>query len=348
MSEDMDAKPAVSVLMPVYNGEKYLAEAIESILNQSFDDFEFIIIDDGSTDGTAAILAKYERKDARICIHHQTNQGVIAALNKGIKLTQGKYIARMDADDVSLPERLARQVDFLETHPEIGVLGTLVQIMDGTGNTFYTWPFFTQHGALRWCLCFFCPIMHPTAMMRRQIVEWAGGYSSDMVHAEDYDLWQRLSGMTRLSNLPDVLLHLRIHDTNVSNVHSSEQRRNSVRISNLMISNILNEEVPIDKVQRLWDKEFQTASDVRPVAELVYRLYQAIVSNGELSPIEKQAIRRDAAMRMCGLTRQWVNNVSVWGVLAQAFYLDPLLVLRVAKGLLLRLFNMRPRPRCAL
>lgn len=341
----VDDSPLVTVLMPVFNGEKYLAEAIESILHQTFRDFEFLIIDDGSIDGTAEILHRYALQDKRIRLHHhQTNQGLIAALNKGLELARGKFIARMDQDDVSLPERLAKQVDFLETNPEIGVLGTLVQIMDGSGNISYTWPYFTQHDALRWCLCFFNPIMHPAVMMRREIVERAGGYSSDMVDAEDYDLWRRLSNLTRLSNLPDVLLHLRLHEANVSKVHFSEQQRNSVRISSMMISHILNEEVPHSQVQRLWDREFKTASDVRQAAELVYRLYQAIIANGDFSPIEKQAIRRDAAIRMCVLTRQWVNNVSVWGVLAQACYLDPLLVLRVAKVLLLRLFKMRPSP----
>jgi glycosyltransferase involved in cell wall biosynthesis len=343
MSTDMTAAPAVSVLMPVYNGERYLATAIESILNQTFADFEFIIVDDGSTDGTAAILADYQQRDERIQVYRQENQGIVASLNRGLELAQGKYIARMDSDDVSLPERLAKQVDFLEAHPDIGVLGTWVKIMDSSGSTSDTWQFPAQHGVLGWCLCFTCPIMHPTVMMRRQIVEQAGGYSSDMVHAEDYDLWRRLSGVTRLSNLPDVLLQLRLHEANVSRVYTSEQRRNSVRISSLMISHILNEEVPVSTVQRLWDQESQTAYDVRPVAALVYRLYKAIVSGGGLSTGEEEAIRRDAAIRLYDLSRPWVRNVSVWGVLARAFCLDPALVLRVLKGGLHRLSSMRSR-----
>lgn len=324
-------KPKVSVVMAVYNGARYLREAVESILNQTFSDFEFVIIDDGSVDGTAEILHYYAQRDERIRIHRQTNQKLIAALNMGFEMAQGVYIARMDADDVSLPERLARQVDFLDAHPEIGVLGTGFQIMDGYGNTSHTVHFPKQHGVLRWYLCFYCPIVHPSVMMRREIVEQAGGYDADMVHAEDYDLWRRLSCVTRLSNLQDTLLQLRKHDVNVSNVHVSEQRRNAIRISTQMISHILNEEVPAGIVQRLWDQKFQKASDMYPVAELVYRLYQAIVSNGELSTIEKRTICRDAAMRLWGLTRPWVKNVSVWGVLSRAFYLDPLLVLRLVK-----------------
>lgn len=339
--------PKVSVVMSVYNGERLVKEAVDSILNQTFTDFEFIIIDDGSADHSSEILFEKAKLDKRIhVVVNQENIGLTKSLNKALSLANGKYIARMDADDVSLPERLAKQVNFLETHPEIGVLGTGVQIVDGYGNTSQTWQFSTQHGVLRWCLCFFNPIVHPSVMMRRQIVERAGGYSSDTMFAQDYDLWRRLSGVTRLSNLQDVLLHLRKHDANVSNVHISEQRRYSVQVSSLMISHILNEEVPAGTVQRLWDQEFQTASDVRPVAGLVYRLYQAIVSNGELSSIEKQIIRRDAAKRLFRLNRPWVQDVNVWGVLARACYLDPSLVLQVVKGRLRRMFNLRPHTSC--
>ena len=337
------SNPGVSVLLPVYNSANYLRESIESILNQSFKEFELLIICEPCTDGSIEIIKSY--KDSRIIhIQNEKRLGLINSLNMGIELAQGEYIARMDADDVSLPERLAKQVEFLDAHPEVGVLGCAVQVIDDYGNPSHIRQFPVEHGVLRWHLCFYNPIAHPTVMMRREIVERAGGYNSDMVHTEDYDLWRRLSGVTRLSNFQDVLLHLRKHGANVSNVHASEQRRNSVRISSLMISHILNEEVPAGTVQRLWDQEFQTAYDVRPVAELVYRLYQAIIAKGELSSIEKQIIRRDAAKRLYNLTRPWVQDVNIWGVLARACYLDPLLVLRVVKGRLRRVFNMRPRP----
>lgn len=329
-----DDSPLVTVLMPVYNGEKYLSESIDSILDQTFLDYEFIIINDGSTDGTSEILRNYSLKDKRIKLHHQSNQGVISALNKGLELARGKYIARMDADDVSLPDRFAKQVDFLETHPEVGVLGTGVRFMDGCGNTSDTLQFPTQHGVLRWCLCFFSPIVHPTVMMRRQIIEQAGGYAESMMIAEDYDLWRRLSCVTRLSNLKDVLLHFRKHDMNVTIVRASESQR--YKVSRMMISNILNEEVPSSIVQRLWDQDFQTVSDVRPVAELVYRLYQAVVSNCELQTMEKQTIRRDVAMRLFRLSGPWALDINVWGILARSIYLDPMLVRKIVKGLFRR------------
>lgn len=339
---DKNIIPKISVLMPVFNCRQYIEESVNSIINQTFTDFEFLIIDDCSTDGTFEYLQSLS--DPRINLIRKTqNSGHTISLNMGLELAKGEYIARMDGDDVSLPERLTKQVDFLETHPEIGVLGTRVQIMDAFGNISHTLQFPTQHGVLRWSLCFYNPIVHPSVIMRREIIERAGGYNPDMKHAEDYDLWRRLSGLTRLSNLQDVLFCLRKHDANVSILNPPEERRFSVQVSRQMISHILNEDVPAVTVQCLWDSRSQSAYYARHVAELVYRLYQSIVSDVELPVLEKHAIRRDAAGRMYVLSRSWVKDISVWGVLVRACYLDPLLVLRIAKQRLLRLFYMRPR-----
>jgi len=324
--------------MPVYNGERFLREAVDSILSQTFTDFEFIIIDDGSTDDTADILRLYAQQDKRIRLHHQTNQGIVAALNTGLGMARGKYLARMDADDISLPGRFAAQVDFLEAHPDVGALGCSVQVMDRESVLSSIWRVPTEHGVLKWQTCFSCPLMHPTVMMRREVVERVGGYDPGMEHAEDYDLWRRLSGVTRLANLDDVLLHLRKHGGNVSATRSSEQRANSIRISALMIANILGEEPPAAVVQSLWERRFDKASDARAGAELVYRLYQAIAASGDLSSREKRSVRRDAAARMWNIGRPWAKDVRVWGVLARACSLDPLIPLRLAGARLRRVF----------
>src|SRR6266446_9100847 len=118
----MNSPPTVSVVMSVYNGQRFLSEAIQSILRQSFSDFEFVIVDDGSTDKSSGILAEYMRLDGRIRVHRHTNKGRAISLNIGIELSKGRYIARMDADDVALPNRLKEQVDFMELHPEVGLL----------------------------------------------------------------------------------------------------------------------------------------------------------------------------------------------------------------------------------
>jgi len=336
----MMSTPLVSVLMPVYNGEPYLREAVESILNQTFTDFEFIIIDDGSTDSTWEILI--EHNDPRIrLVRNKANIGLIRSLNKGLGLARGEYIARMDADDVSFPERLAQQVSSLDGHPEVGVLGCGVQVIDGCGNPSHIRRFPAEHGVIKWCLCFDDPIAHPTVMMRREVVVRAGGYNADMVHAEDYDLWRRLSWTTCLSNLPEVLLHLRRHEACITRAHRAKQLENSIRISQLIMSEVLGEDVPVQVVQRLWSREFEKVNDVRRAANLVYRLCQASVADGALSPAEKRMIRRDAARRLFGLARQQTRDGRAWEVLGPACRLDPWVIGRAAAGRLRRIVHER-------
>jgi len=289
--------PKVSVLLPVYNGELFLKEAIESILSQTFRDFEFIIIDDGSTDGTSAILEHYQQIDDRIHVYRHGHQGLIPSLNRGCHLARGEYIARMDADDVSLPERLARQVEYMETHPEIGVLGCGVQIIDDCGKKTRILQFPTEHAVLKWRLCFYISFTfaHPAVVMRRELVERVGGYNPEMRHTEDYELWRQLSGLTRLSNLSDVLLYLRKHGANVTRVplHIMQQIQNGIRVSQRMVSQVLDEEIAVELIQPLCTLEFKTWDDVKRVSGLVYRIYQAMMADRTLAGIEKQMIRLD-------------------------------------------------------
>jgi glycosyltransferase involved in cell wall biosynthesis len=287
----------VSILLPVYNGAKFLREAIESILSQTFTDFELIIMDDGSTDGTSAILDHYQRLDDRIRVYRHEHQGLIASLNRGCHIAQGKYLARMDADDVSLPERLARQVEYLETHPEAGVLGCGVQVIDGGGKKIRIFQFPVEHGVLRFRLCFYNALTfaHPSVVMRRELLERVGRYNPDMLHSEDYELWSRLCGLTRLSNLRDVLFYLRKHESNVTRVpqHIELQIKNGMRINQQMLSEVLGEEIPIELIQLLYTLEFKTLGEVRRVVGLIYRIYKAVITDRTLSAAEKWKIRID-------------------------------------------------------
>src|ERR1700722_13117089 len=130
--------PLISVVMSVYNGDPFLAEAVESILNQSFRNFEFIVIDDGSTDRSASIISEYQRSDPRMQVHHQENRGLVESLNRGCRLARGTYIARMDADDVAVSDRFMRQMEFMEQHPEVGVLGGAVEFINSDGRSLGT------------------------------------------------------------------------------------------------------------------------------------------------------------------------------------------------------------------
>lgn len=206
--------PLISVLMSVYNGERYLAEAVESILNQTFTDFEFIIINDGSTDGTAAILQTYD--DPRIKLIEQSNIGLTRSLNKGIALACGKYIARMDADDVSMPERFAQQVAFLEAHPEIGVLGTGGLVRDEINGIEWDYPVVKSDTEWRRDLIKGNQFIHTSVMIRKSLLEMVGGYDESYTFAQDYDLWIRLAAHTQMANLPCQLVIHREHPRTVT------------------------------------------------------------------------------------------------------------------------------------
>ena len=208
--------PAVSVLMPVYNGARFLAEAIDSIRGQTFADFEFVIVDDGSTDASPAILADHARMDPRIRVVSQANAGIVAALNRGLAECRAPLVARMDADDVSLPPRLERQRAFLEAHPRVAVVGTALQLVSETGAVGPEVRHATGQAAISRGLRRGNCLAHPTVMMRRGVVLAVGGYREFLRHAEDYDLWTRLVERHQLANLTECLLRYRVHGGQVS------------------------------------------------------------------------------------------------------------------------------------
>ena len=223
------AAPCVSVLMPVCNGARYLEEAIQSILQQTFSDFEFIIINDGSTDGTAAILDRYRLNDSRIHIYQQTRQGVVPALNRGLEMARGVYIARMDADDVSLPHRLAAQVKFMDSQAAVGICGTWIETYGVDRPEIRRYP--CEDGMIRSWLLFESVLAHPSVMIRRALLHrHALLYDASAVCAEDYDLWVRAAQYTLLGNVPQVLLRYRVHEHQIVNTHQAEKRATAQRI----------------------------------------------------------------------------------------------------------------------
>ena len=213
-------KPKISVLMPVYNGEKYLNEAIDSILNQTFIDFEFIIIDDGSNDNSVKIIKSYN--DSRIKLFYNgTNKGLIYTLNKGLQLAQGNYIARMDADDVSYDYRFDKQLKFMAAYPEIGVCGTWVETSDGQ---IFKYPI--THEDCVVFKFFNSPLAHPTVMMQRDvIVKHKLRYSNDFEICEDMEFWRRCLKYTKLGNVNEPLLLYRVHSNNVSKIKKHLQKK---------------------------------------------------------------------------------------------------------------------------
>ena len=200
--------------MSVRNGARYVSEAIDSILNQTFEDFELVIIDDGSTDGTLTIVQSYD--DARLRIVRQDNVGLTKSLNRGIALAQGQYIARIDHDDLSLPERFERQVKFLDAHPDVGLLGTACRVIDELRGREWEAQVATSDQALRHALIKHNPFFHSSVMMRKSVLQKVGGYDETFPYIQDYELWIRIASCAKLANLAEVLTIHRFHRDSVS------------------------------------------------------------------------------------------------------------------------------------
>lgn len=225
MGSSVNFTPKITVLMPVYNCELYIKEAIDSILNQTFSDFEFLIIDDASTDKTLSIIKTYN--DSRIqLIEKPVNSGYTNSLNYGLTIAKGKYIARMDGDDISLPDRFEKQVIFMEANQDVVVCGALYQLIGR--EEIYDLPEF--HEAIKISLLYGNCLGHPTVMLRNSVLIKNGmKYNIKMEPAEDYDLWVRLIAIGKLHNLQEVLLNYRIHNTQVSTSRKAQQFESALK-----------------------------------------------------------------------------------------------------------------------
>lgn len=203
--------PRISVVLAIYNGERHLDDAVRSVLGQTFTDFELIIVDDGSTDTTPRLLAAWQQADPRVRVVRQENRGLSASLNTGVGMATGAYIARQDADDVSMAERFARQASHLDAHPSVAAVGSSASVIDRIGATVggltaAVGPEAVRHGLLTLRTT---PV-HGSMMMRREALQAVGGYRDAFRVGQDYDLWLRLSAHFDLDNLPEVLYQWRL------------------------------------------------------------------------------------------------------------------------------------------
>jgi glycosyltransferase involved in cell wall biosynthesis len=220
----------ISVIMPVYNAEKYLREAIDSILTQTFGNFEFIIIDDSSSDESIQIIESYN--DSRIIfLENEVNQGISVSLNRGIKIARGKYIARMDSDDIAMPQRLEVQYSFLQKNSDICILGSWVEAFDEYQNkSIWKYPLTSSQILIE--MLFRSPVAHPSVMFRKSIVQdFEIFYNPIYSKSEDYDLWTRLVKMHKFANLDESLLKYRIHSQQTGSISYRLQRKQSMRIA---------------------------------------------------------------------------------------------------------------------
>ncbi|SMF69799.1 glycosyltransferase family 2 protein [Allosphingosinicella indica] len=221
----MRPEPRISVAMGAYNAQPYLAEAIESILSQTFGDFEFLIVNDGSTDGSGDVIDAYAARDPRVRALHQPNAGLVASLNRAIDEARAPLIARMDADDISLPDRFEKQLAFMAANPDYGVVGTATDDIDEQGRITRNLDYHPlDHESFLEALDGRPLICHPSVIMHRDVLVAVGGYRRAFVHCEDYDLWLRLSQHTRICSIKDRLFQYRRSWTQVSTAFNVQQQ----------------------------------------------------------------------------------------------------------------------------
>lgn len=309
--------PLVSVLMPVYNGEAYLSAAVESILNQTFGDFEFLIVDDGSSDRTPDLLAEYAARDARLRLMRQANAGVRAALNLGLSQARGAYLARMDADDLSHPERLRIQVDYLQAHPEVALVGTNCWLIDAQGERLATRPYLPGgfYGvAALWELYWRNPIIHPSILARTRLLRTCGGYPDGHPHSEDYALWMQLGQLVpagephQLAVLPEPLFSLRKHPASVTRLGQPDMVTETVHILLPVLSTLLGRTPPAGLVailQGLRQGGRLSAGELTAALELLAEVHKVFLERQALSvgsaPLQTALIRASLARQLLRL-----------------------------------------------
>ncbi len=216
----------VTVLMSVYNSQKYLRQSIESILNQTFKDFEFLIIDDGSTDKSADIIRSYSDACIRL-IQNEKNTGLTCSLNKGLKLARGEYIARQDADDISLPERLEKQVRFLDEHVNVCLLSSSIIMVDVTGKEIGIWRLSANNNTIKQNLFRgLNQFSHPSSIFRKRCLEKVGGYREAFDVAQDYDLWLRIAEEFEVANIEEPLCKYKVWPDTISTRNKTKQKNN--------------------------------------------------------------------------------------------------------------------------
>jgi glycosyltransferase involved in cell wall biosynthesis len=267
----------VSIIMSVFNGDKYLNTAIDAILNQTFSDFEFIIINDGSTDKTCDILRSYT--DPRIRVFNQNNRGLIQSLNRGISLASGEYIARQDADDISLPDRIKEQVKIMDNDPKIVLVGSSYYSIDDNDDLVDFVKVPQTDTEIRWKMIFTNAFCHTSIMTRSETLKNNKlFYNENDIHAEDYGLWSRLIQYGSCYNIGKPLVKYRVHPNQISNVYFEIQNDKALLISKKNIEGIGMNIQNLDAIRKLKDLEYNVPSRLDNGYIDIYKYYIQLLS----------------------------------------------------------------------
>lgn len=313
--------PKISVLMSVYNGSDYLRESIESILNQTFTDFEFIIINDCSTDNTGDILSEYADKDERIKLfNNEENIGLTKSLNKGLKLAKGKYIARQDADDVSLPQRFEKQVAVLDKHPEAVLISCELEVINSEGAFVKKEKRSCDPQWVPWYLIFYNHIGgHSQVIFRSKTAKELGGYSEAHRYSQDYEFWCRLAKAGDIIILPEALHQLRRHGKGITAEKRSEQLGYALDISRKNLQELIGRELSLNEVSDLrhfWSgnvlRNFPESTNVHTMHLRLQEISQAFLENMyDGKPVDSQM--ENSLSRLIGLQFiHWIQFLSIF------------------------------------
>tara|TARA_Y100001968_G_scaffold333308_1_gene395389 strand:+ start:638 stop:1663 length:1026 start_codon:yes stop_codon:yes gene_type:complete len=302
-------KPGISIILPVYNCEKFIEASIRSILTQTYSDFELIIIDDGSTDNSRKIIEKI--MDNRIKYYWQNNQGLSRSINRGIKISKYEYIARQDADDISLPKRLEKQIMYMNSNPRCGLLGTWARVINETNltNRYLIHP--VKNHECKYKLLFDCCFTHSSVVMRKSIIRKVGFFNEtvNQVPPEDYEYWSRVSKVSDIGNIPEVLVHFREHSSSMSYEKPYKLRSNASKIS---INNILyysdRNTYQIARSIAILNFNLKNDKSYTPKFKEIRKLLIKILRRIESNENKNYSMRREINLYIIKLRIKWLMN----------------------------------------
>ena len=296
--------PVVSVIMPVYNSERYVAEAIDSVLAQTFTDFELLIVDDGSTDGSAEIIRSYETLDRRVrFLRLNQNSGQGPALNAGLAVATGAYITNMDSDDISLPTRLEKQVRFLEDRPQIGALGVCAEAKSADlTTTLFEFNAPEQHALIAFNLFHGASFVGATVVTRSEFIDEVGGYTKERIISPDLDLSCRLLWQTsiRFANLPECLYRYRRHEAAGGIASKGVQDAESREMRAWLLRHLWGEAPPgaLDRFERLLSQRKLDWLDRRSAKRDLRRLIDALIAHNCVEPEDRRLLIAEMNRRL--------------------------------------------------
>ena len=291
----------VSVVLPVFNAESLVGGAVDSVLGQTLTDLELVVIDDGSTDGTAAILAGYRDRRLRV-LRFESNRGYIEALNVGVIEASSDCIGRLDADDFAVPNRLQLQMDLMQSDSRIGLVSSGWEWFDATATRSRgVVPPSTSHAPLRFGLHFGNLMVHSSVMFRRESWIDAGGYLQKEWPAEDYGLWLRMSKISQIRAIPDVLVLMRSLEGGVSRSHAERQQAVAAQIASDALSELLGDRVPPQVLISILTSRFSSCSEVASSERLVLDAMRAMAGECESRGIDHQGLAAAAARLLHGM-----------------------------------------------